>query len=306
MVALKKHFSINSYDKPKPLAKPELIHRLKGMDGVISMLSDTFDPEVLQKSPSLQIISNYAVGYNNIDLSEAKKRSIMVTNTPGVLTEATCDLTWSLLLGVARRIVEGDQLVRKGKWKGWAPTLLLGQEIYGKTLGIIGMGRIGQGVARRGLGFGMKIFYHNRSRLTQKMEKSLKAQWVSLPILLKKSDFISLHTPLTIETYHWIGKKELGLMKPTAILINTARGPIIDEKALVTALKRKTIAGAGLDVFEKEPKLSRGLRNTPNTLLLPHLGSGTVETRIRMGMLVLENLKAFFKGRRPPHAIHHL
>jgi len=191
----------------------------------------------------------------------------------------------------------------KGKWKGWAPTLLLGREIFGKTLGIIGLGRIGQAVARRALGFGMKILYHNRSRLPQKMEKRLKVQRVSFLHLLKKSDFISIHTPLTTETYRFIGKKELKIMKPSAIFINTARGPIVDEKALISALKRKFIAGAGLDVFEKEPKLAQGLRNLPNTLLLPHLGSGTVETRIQMGMVVLENLKAYFKGKRPPHAI---
>ena len=303
MQALEKNFSLFCLNNTTPLKRTQIIRGLKDKDGVISMLSDRLDAEVLKRAPSIRIIANYAAGYNNIDLAEAKRREIVITNTPDVLTEATADLTWALLLGVSRRLMEGSLHVRSGRWKGWAPTQLLGYEFHGKTLGIIGMGRIGQSVAKRALGFGVKIIYHSRSKLPQKMEKTLKAKWVSLPFLLKKSDFTTIHAPLTPQTYHLIGAKEIRMMKKTAILINAARGPIIEEKALVMALKKNQIAGAGFDVYEEEPIIPRGLSNLPNVLLLPHLGSATVETRNQMGFLVLKNLNAFFKGQRPPNLL---
>ena len=303
MRALKKKFSLFCLNNTTPLKRIQIIRGLKDKDGVISMLSDRLDAELIKSAPSIRIIANYAAGYNNIDLAEAKRREIVITNTPDVLTEATADLTWALLLGVSRRLMEGNLHVRSGRWKGWAPTQLLGYEFHGKTLGIIGMGRIGQSVAKRAVGFGVKINYHNRSKLPQKVEKSLMAKWVSLPFLLKRSDFITIHAPLTPQTYHLIGPKEIRMMNKTVILINAARGPIIDEKALVMSLKKNQIAGAGFDVYEEEPIISRSLSNLPNVLLLPHLGSATVETRNQMGFLVLKNLNAFFKGQRPPNSL---
>jgi glyoxylate reductase len=267
------------------------------------MLSDPIDAEVIGSNPRLQVIANYAVGYNNIDLETAAARGIIVTNTPGVLTEATADLTWSLILSLARRVVEGDRLTRSGRWTGWNPTQLLGTELSGKILGIIGMGRIGQAVAQRAVGFGMRLIYHNRRRLPHRIEKKLRASYRPLRSVLAAADILSLHVPLTRETRHLIDHRAFNGMKSTALLINTARGPIVDEKALVKALKNRRIAGAGLDVFEEEPTIQKGLRTLPNVILLPHLGSATVETRIRMGWMVIENIQAVLKGISAPNAI---
>lgn len=287
----------------RPLTKPELMRGMQGRPALISMLSDPIDAEVIGSNPRLMVIANYAVGYNNIDLETAASRGIVVTNTPGVLTEATADLTWSLILSLARRVVEGDRLTRTARWTGWNPTQLLGTEVSGKTLGIIGMGRIGQAVARRAAGFGMRLIYHNRRRLPRRVEKKFRASYHPLPRLLAAADILSLHVPLTRETQHLIDRRAFTRMKRTALLINTARGPVVDEKALVWALKNGKIGGAGLDVFEKEPTVPKGLLTLSNVVLLPHLGSATVETRVRMGWMVIKNIQAVLKGRPAPDAI---
>jgi glyoxylate reductase len=303
MHRLKTLFDLKYNVHDRPLTKPEIIRGMRGRQALISMLSDPIDAEVIESDPYLKVIANYAVGYNNIDLKATSSRGIIVTNTPGVLTDATADLVWSLILSLARRVLEGDRLVRTGRWTGWNPTQLLGTDLTGKTLGIIGMGRIGQAVARRAGGFGLRLIYHNRRRLPVRLEKKLNASYRPLSRLLSTADIVSLHIPLTPETRHLIDHRVLERMKSTALLINTARGPVVDEKALVNALKHGKIAGAGLDVFEEEPKIEKGLFTLPNVVLLPHLGSATVETRMKMGFMVIENIQAALKGKPAPNAV---
>ena len=275
---------------------------LRQAQAAIVMLTDRIDAQVLDEAVRLKIIANYAVGYNNIDLVAAKRHGVIVTNTPDVLTDSTADLAWALLLGTARRIVEGDRLVRSGRWTGWTPTQLLGTAVAGKTLGIIGMGRIGQAVARRAVGFEMKVLYHARHPVES---TSVPARWEyrTLRALLNEADFVSIHVPLNTDTRHLIGRKELGEMRRHAMLINTARGPIVDEAALAEALRNGTIAGAGLDVFEQEPALQPDLTSLPNVLLLPHLGSATLATRVEMGLVCLKNIEAVLDGRPAPNQV---
>ena len=284
------------------LNKDELIDGVRAADGLLCLLTDEITAEIMDVNPNLKVISNYAVGYNNIDVAAATQRGIMVTNTPGVLTDATADLTWALLMAVSRRVVEGDALTRAGRFMGWDPMLLLGSDISGKTLGIIGMGRIGQAVARRAMGFDMRILYYDQAPVPEAEE--YKAEFVALDELLRESDFVTLHAPLTDETRHMIGSQELRLMKKTAYLINTARGPLVDEEALVEALKEGIIAGAGLDVYEDEPKLASGLAELPNTVLLPHLGSATLGTRTKMATMAAANLIAALEGKRPANLVN--
>jgi glyoxylate reductase len=250
------------------------------------------------------MIANFGVGYNNIDVRADTARGIMVSNTPGVLTDVTAELAFALILSISRRLVEGDRMVREGRFKFWAPMLFLGREVTGKTLGIIGMGKIGKAVAARARAFDMRILYHNRKRIAPEEEKGLMAEYVDLKTLLRGADFVSLNVPLTEQTKHLIGRDELSLMKPTAFLINTARGPVIDEKALVEALRAGKIGGAGLDVYENEPSLTPGLKELDNVILLPHVGSGTLETRIKIGTLAVENLIAGLAGGIPPHLVN--
>ncbi|MHA1835540.1 MAG: glyoxylate reductase [Candidatus Odinarchaeia archaeon] len=299
-----KYYDIEVASDEKPLSKEELKIKIKDRDAVISLLSDPLDQDVLSAAQKLKIIAQYAVGYDNIDVSYAKKKGILITNTPGVLTETTADTAWMLLMAVARRVVEADDYIRKGKWKyGWGAQLLLGRDVYGKTLGIIGLGRIGAAVARRAKGFNMTVYYYNRSRKSE-LEKSLGIEFKPLDVLLKESDFITIHTPLTKETFHLIGEKELKLMKTTAFLINTARGKVVDEKALIKALQEGWIAGAGLDVFYDEPlPIESPLLKLNNVVLTPHIGSGSIETRQKMAEIVADNLIAFAKGLRPPNLI---
>ncbi|MDB5079308.1 MAG: D-glycerate dehydrogenase [Chloroflexi bacterium] len=285
-------------------SKSELIARTRDADGLLCLLTDTIDAEVLDQCPNLKVISNMAVGYNNIDVVEATKRGIVVTNTPGVLTEATADFTWALLLAAARRVGEGERLVRSHNWHGWGPLQLLGGAVNGKTLGLIGMGRIGQAVARRAAGFNMDIIYYNRSALEPALENELKLRRVELDELLVTSDYVSLHAPYTNQTHHIINAESLGRMKPTAYLINTSRGPLVDEAALVAALQAGQIAGAGLDVFEKEPELYPGLTELDNVVLAPHLGSATHETRGEMSRLAATNLVAVLRGQRPANPVN--
>ncbi|HET6465879.1 MAG TPA: D-glycerate dehydrogenase [Nitrospiria bacterium] len=303
MHRLKTLFDLKYNVRDRPITKAELMRGLRGRPALISMLSDPVDEEVIGGHPRLKVIANYAVGYNNIDLKAAAAREIVVTNTPGVLTEATADLTWALILSLARRVPEADRFVRTGRWTGWNPTQLLGMEVSGKTLGIIGMGRIGRAVAERAAGFGMRLIYHNRRRLPPPVEKRFRVAYRPLSRLLAAADIVSLHVPLASETRHLIDRRAFDVMKSTALLINTARGPVVDEMALATALRKGRIAGAGLDVFEEEPRVQKGLLNLPNVVLLPHLGSATVETRIRMGWMVIENIQAVLKGKPAPNTI---
>jgi glyoxylate reductase len=271
-------------------------------DAAIVTLGDRIDAETIHAATRLKILANYAVGYNNIDLAAARQRGLIVTNTPDVLTDATADLTWALLLATARRVVEGDALVRSGRWTGWSPTQLLGAEVSGKTLGIIGMGRIGQAVAQRAAGFRMPVHYHTRQPLAN---SSLSHKWEhrSLRDLLGEADVVTIHVPLTPATQHLIGARELAWMRPTAYLINTARGPIIDEWALADALKQGIIAGAGLDVYEQEPAIHSALAQLKQVVLLPHLGSATVHARVQMGLVCLENIQAVLDGRPAPNQV---
>lgn len=270
-------------------------------DAVICTLSDRVDDQLLSLPAHLKIVANYAVGYNNIDLAAAEARGIIVTNTPDVLTDATADLTWALILAVTRRVVEGDRLVRAGQWSGWAPTHMLSGDVTGRTLGVIGMGRIGQAVARRATGFRMPVIY--ASHRPASPPDGLPWRHRSHDEVVAESDFLSLHVPLTETTRHLIGAKELAHMKRTAFLINTSRGPVVDEAALVHALKTGAIAGAGLDVYEQEPAVHPELLAMPQVVLLPHLGSATHDTRIRMGMMCLENIDAVFSGRPAPNRV---
>ena len=269
----------------------------------IVTLTDRIDADTLAHAPDLKIIANYAVGYNNIDVAAAQRQGVIVSNTPDVLTDATADLTWALILATARRVIEGDQLVRGGRWIGWSPTQLLGAAVAGTTLGIIGMGRIGQAVAERATGFGMKVLYYSRRPVAQEMS-TRGWETRSLPALLSDSDFVTIHVPLTTETRHLIGARQLAQMRRTAIMINTARGPIVDESALVAALQQGTIAGAGLDVFEDEPRIHPDLASLKQVVLLPHLGSATMAARVQMGMICLTNIEAVLAGKPAPHQVN--
>ncbi|HRR91479.1 MAG TPA: D-glycerate dehydrogenase [bacterium] len=303
MIRKEHDVEVNPYDRV--LTREELLQAVKGRDGILCLLTDKIDAEFFDAAgPQLKVVSNYAVGYDNIDVDEATKRGIVVTNTPGVLTETTADLAWALIMSVARRIVEADKFTRAGKYEGWAPMLFLGQDVHGKTLGIVGMGRIGQAVARRAKGFNMKVLYNDIRRIPEELEKELNATFASMDEVIENSDFISLHTYLSPETYHLINEEKLKKMKKTAYLINTSRGPVIDEAALVKALKEGWIAGAGLDVYEFEPKLVPGLAECENAVLLPHIASASVETRTKMATMAAENLLAVLAGRMPPNPVN--
>jgi len=292
---------VNPYDRI--LTKDEIISNLKGRDGLLCLLTDKIDRDVIFSNPRLKAISNYAAGYDNIDIKAATERKIPVTNTPDVLTETTAELAWALLFAVARRIVEGDRFTRDGKFRGWAPLLMLGQDISGKTLGVIGAGRIGTAFALKSKGFNMEVLYVSRRR-NEILEKELNAKKVDLHTLLKNADFVSLHVPLTSETRHLIGEKELRMMKRNAILVNTSRGAVIDEKALVKALKNKWIFGAGLDVYENEPEVNRELIKLDNVVLEPHIGSATLETRTRMAIMAAENLIISLEGKKSKNCVN--
>ena len=297
------HIEVSDHDGVIP--RSLLLEKVKDSDGLLVLLTDMIDKEVIVAAgKKLRVISNYAVGYNNIDVVEATKRGIMVTNTPGVLTETTADLAWALLMSIARRIVEGDKLVRAGKFRGWEPMLLLGTDIYEATLGLIGFGRIGQAVARRATGFNLKVIYYDKEPVSPNIEKELKVSCVNLDELLRKSDFISVHVPLTEETFHLIGQEELSMMKKESYLINTARGPIIDEKALVKALKDGVIRGAALDVFENEPAIEQELMALDNVVIVPHIGSASYRTRTKMAIMAAKNLISALKGERPEFLVN--
>jgi len=295
---------VSANEADRPLSREELMQAVAGCDGILTQLHDPIDAEVLDAAgPELKLVSNYAVGFNNIDVDAATQRGIVVCNTPDVLTEATADIAWVLLMGAARRVSEGDRLVRSGEWDGWRPTQLLGSELVNRTLLIVGAGRIGAAVARRAGAWNMRVLYTAREAKPE-LERSLGAERVDLDEALPLADYVSLHCPLTEETRHLIGPERLQRMKPTAYLINTARGAVVDEQALVEALRSEGIAGAGLDVYEREPRLREGLADRPNTLLLPHLGSATADTRDAMGRMAAQDLLAVLEGRRPDHPVN--
>ena len=285
------------------LRKEKLIEKIRNKEGLLSLLVNTIDKEIIDSAPRLKIIANCAVGFDNIDLTAARKKGILVTNTPGVLTETTADLTWALIFAVARRIPKADRFTREKKFKGWALDLFLGKEISGKRLGIVGMGRIGRAVALRAQGFSMETVYSDSQRLTAEEEKKYKASSLDLSELLSTSEVITIHASLTPQTFHLISKEKINLMKKDAILINAARGPIVDEKALAEALEKKRIWGAGLDVYEREPKVEEKLLSLENVVLLPHIGSATYETRLKMAMMAARNLIQGLQGQRPDNLV---
>ena len=285
------------------LTHQELLDALRGCDGVITFLTDRIDGDIVEGAETLRVIANCAVGYDNIDVAAATRRGIIVSNTPDVLTEATADLAWALLMAVARRIVEADRFVRAGEFRGWSPGLMLGADLVGKTVAVIGAGRVGGALALRSKGFAMRVLYVDRHR-NERLERELNAQQVDIDTAVREADFLSLHCPLTAETRHLINADRIAAMKPTAYLINTARGAVVDEAALVQALRERRIAGAALDVFENEPHLAAGLAELDNVVLTPHIGSATTETRTRMIMLAAENVFAAMRGERPPNIVN--
>jgi len=282
-----------------PLTKEELKQKISGSDAVISYLTDRIDQDIIDRGTKLKIIANYGAGFNNIDVTYASERGIWVTNTPNVLHETTADLTWAMILGAARRIVSADRYTREGKFQGWGAKLFLGGDVHEKTLGIIGLGEIGRSVARRAIGFNMRTLYYQRNRLPKEEEKKLNAEHVTFEQILRESDFLTLHVPLTEETEYMIGNDEIALMKKTAYLIHTARGKIIDDYALVAALREGRLAGAALDVYEAEPELTEGMRELDNLMILPHIGSASFETRDKMALLVADNILDALEGKTP-------
>ncbi len=297
MQRLHETFDLKVNPEDRALGKAEIIAGIKDAEALICLLTDTIDREVISSAENLKVISCYSVGFNNIDLEAASEFGIAVCNTAGVLTESTADLTWALIMATCRRISESERYLREGKFKAWEPLLMVGQDVHGKTLGILGMGRIGQAVAKRAIGFDMRIIYHNGGLEVGSLP--FDAQEVNLETLLRESDILSLHTPLTPETRHLIGRAQLALMKPTSVLINTARGAIVDEAELIKALQEKRIFGAGFDVYEQEPYLPPELLALENVVLLPHIGSASIETRTNMGLMAAENALAVLEGRTP-------
>lgn len=293
---------VNEADAPLP--RNELIRRLQGRQGLVCMISEAVDEELLASCPDLKVASNVAVGFNNIDVAAATRHGVVVTNTPDVLTETTADFAWTLLMAISRRVVEADRYVREGKFDQWKNMLLLGGDIHGKALGIVGFGRIGRAMAKRAQGFGMRVLYQDAVAADPATERELRASRTDITTLLKESDFVTLHTPLLPETRHLINAQSLKTMKKTAYLINASRGPVVDEAALAQALKEGWIAGAGIDVFEDEPRIHPGLMGLTNAVLAPHIGSASWETRLQMANLAVDNCLAVLEGRTPPTPVN--
>jgi glyoxylate reductase len=289
--------------KPERPPREELLRRIKGKEGLICLLTEKINDEFLREAPKLRIAANVAVGFDNIDVAACTKRGVVATNTPGVLDETTADFAWTLLMAVARRLGEGEALARSGNWKGWDLDQLVGTDVWGKTLGIVGFGRIGRAVARRAGGFQMKVIYTDAQRVPESVEKELKAEFCDMNTLLAESDFISVHVPLLPETRGLFDSPKLYRMKPTAFLINTSRGPVVDEAALVAALEEKEIAGAGLDVYENEPFIHPGLKRA-NVVLAPHIASASLETRTKMACIAANNVVSLFAGLKPPNILN--
>jgi lactate dehydrogenase-like 2-hydroxyacid dehydrogenase len=301
---LRQHCEVDYEGTDDGLSASRLLERARGVQGIVSQLTDRLREDVLAQLEGVRVIANVAVGYDNIDVPAATARGIAVTNTPDVLTETTADFAFALLMAAARRIVEAHRFVHSGKWNKWLIDLLVGRDIHNRTLGVFGLGRIGAAMARRGRGFNMRILYCDDRPAPAELERELQAERVSKEALLRQSDFVSLHVPLTPATRHLIGAAELAMMKPTAILVNTARGPVVDEPALAAALERGQICAAGLDVFEQEPKVHPKLLELDNVVLAPHIASASVDTRRRMSLLAAENAVAALSGRRPPNLLN--
>ncbi len=304
LARLSQHFEVDYHPLDAPLAPEQLIARLTGKDGALTMPTDRIDGAVLAACPTVRAVCNSAVGYNNLDLDACTQAGVMATNTPGVLDDTTADIAWALILASARRIVAADQWVRAGQWDGWKFKGWLGSDVHHATLAILGMGRIGQAVARRAAGFSMQVIYHNRNRLSAADERDCNATWVDKQALLRAADFLVLMLPYSPQSHHAIGAAELALMKPTAHLFNVARGGIVDDGALIEALQTRRIAGAGLDVFEGEPALDPRFLTLDNVVLTPHIGSASSATRMKMAMLAADNLIAALSGRRPPNLLN--
>ncbi len=301
---LRAHCEVIDNQKDVPYAPEALAAALADCDGLMCALTDRVDAALLARAPRLKAVANIAVGYNNIDVPACTARGVMATNTPGVLDDSTADLAWALMLGTARRITEVERRIRAGEWTGWRLKQWLGVDVHHATLGIVGMGRIGQAIARRALGFDMKVLYHNRKRIATELERKCNASYLSMDELLAQSDFVVLQVPYSPETHHLIGAAQLTRMKPSAILINSTRGGVVDDAALVAALKDGTIRGAGLDVYENEPKLHPEFLKLDNVVLAPHIGSSTEATRKAMAMLAARNLVAALKGEVPPNLVN--
>ena len=301
---LAEHCEVESNQADQPFDSATLAQRLHDKDGIVCCLTDRIDDALLAKSPRLKVVANIAVGYNNIDVPASTARGVMVTNTPGVLDDSTADLAFTLILATARRLTEAEAYVRAGKWQGWHLKQMLGVDVHHATLGIIGMGRIGQQIARRASGFKMRVLYHNRNRWPADVEKWVNAEYVGKEQLLAQSDFVVLQIPYSPATHHYVGAAELKQMKPTAILINSTRGGVVDDAALVDALKNGTIRAAGLDVFENEPKLHPGFLELKNVVLAPHVGSSTEATRRAMAMTAAKNAVAALTGATPPNLLN--
>jgi glyoxylate reductase len=300
---LEKHCDVEVNREDRPLTREELLKNVRGRDGVVSLLTDRIDSEVYETARGIRGFANYAVGFDNIDVGEATRRKIPVSNTPGVLTDATAEMAWALLFSVSRRVVESDRLIRSGNWKGWGPLQFIGGDVAGKTLGIVGAGRIGTAMALKSKGFAMKVIYSDEFT-NATIEEELGARRVPLSELLGESDFISIHVPLMAETRHLFNADIFKKMKRTAYLINTSRGPVVNEAELVEALKNRVIAGAGLDVYEFEPEIAAGLADLDNVVITPHTASATVSSRTNMALKAAENLLAMLKGERPPDCLN--
>lgn len=294
---------VKYWNDPQRPPREEVLRRVKDKEGLVCLLTEKVNEELLRNAPKLRIVSNVAVGFDNIDVDLCTKRGVVATNTPGVLDETTADFAWTLLMAVARRLGEGEQLARSGNWKGWNLDQLCGADVWGKTLGIVGFGRIGRAVARRALGFQMKVIYTDAVRAPSEAEKAVNAEFRDMNALLAESDFISLHVPLLPETRGLFDAPKFFRMKPTVYLINTSRGPVVDEAALVAALENNKIAGAALDVYENEPFIHPGLKRN-NVVLAPHLASASIETRTKMAVMAANNVVALFKGQRPPNMLN--
>lgn len=303
LAVLERLAAVEANDKPE-LAAADLVRRARGCVGLVSILDDRIDAALLGQLPDLRIVSNVAVGYDNIDVKAATARGVAVTNTPGVLDDATADFVFGLILATARRIVEADAFVRSGQWKRWELLLLAGMDVHGRTLGIVGLGRIGKGVARRARGFGMRLLYTDAARLAPDAERELGVEYVAKEQLLAESDIVTLHVPLLPSTKHYLGDAEFARMKPSAILINASRGPVVNSQALIRALEGGVIWAAGLDVFEGEPALPAALLGLRNVVVTPHIASSSIVTRTRMAVVAAENVAALLAGERPKHVLN--
>ena len=301
---LDRHFEVDYWAPPERITREELLMRVADKDGLVCLLTEKVDEELLTRAPKLRIAATVSVGYDNIDVAACTRHKVVATHTPGVLDDTTADFAWTLLMAIGRRLLEGDAWMRSGTWPGWDLDQLVGGDVWGKTLGVLGFGRIGRGVARRALGFNMRVIYSDAVRAPEDVERELKAEFVNRDTLFRESDFISLHVPLLPDTRHLISHENLDKMKRTAYLVNTSRGPVVDEAALAEALENKKIAGAALDVYEHEPLVHPALLTRSDVILAPHIASASLDTRTKMAVMAAENVVALFDGRRPPNALN--